>query len=76
MILKEGIDKYWMWYSGIGKSEEHSKWSIGLATASHPLGPWQKHENNPILKDFGYVGGVFHMFYGGAKLFAERIRSR
>ena len=146
MVLKEGIDKYWMWYSGIGESEELSKWSIGLATAADPLGPWTKHPNNPVLEDFGYVGGVvkvrgkyhlytaypinstgpdyspmslavadfpagpwtrwpgnpvlregewgewddggfseaevlysggaFHMFYGGAKLFPERIRSR
>jgi hypothetical protein len=146
MILKEGINKYMMWYSGVGKSEEHSKWSIGLATASDPLGPWKKHEGNPILEDFGYVGGVvkvagkyllytahpigstgpdyspmslatadaptgpwtrwaqnpvlregewgewddggfseaevlysggvFHMFYGGAKLFPQRIQSR
>ena len=58
MILKEGLDKYYMWYSGYGLGDEHRVWSIGLATASHPLGPWKKHEANPILKDFGYVGGV------------------
>ncbi|MFH1918573.1 MAG: hypothetical protein ABIP48_01620 [Planctomycetota bacterium] len=146
MILKEGIDKYLMWYSGLGASGEHPKWSIGLAAAPDPLGPWTKHPKNPVLEDFGYVGGVvkvrgkyylytaypigstgpdyspmalaiadqpagpwtrwsgnpvlkegewgewddggfseaevlysggvFHMFYGGAKLFPERIRSR
>jgi hypothetical protein len=58
MVLKEGPDKYWMWYSATGSSPQHAKWSIGLAAAAHPLGPWKKHQGNPILKDFGYVGGV------------------
>ncbi|NQU23365.1 MAG: hypothetical protein HQ567_18955 [Candidatus Nealsonbacteria bacterium] len=58
MILKEGVDQYTMWYSGHGSSKEHPGWSVGLATASHPLGPWKKHAANPILKRFGYVGGV------------------
>lgn len=29
-----------------------------MATASDPLGPWTKFEGNPLLVDFGYVGGV------------------
>jgi len=58
MILREGPGKYWMWYSATGASPRHAKWSIGLASAAHPLGPWKKHEGNPILNDFGYVGGV------------------
>jgi hypothetical protein len=58
MVVPEGPGKYWMWYSGIGASPAHAKWSVGLATAPHPLGPWQKFAGNPILKDFGYVGGV------------------
>jgi len=56
-VLKEKADKYYMWYSGIKKGQ-HSKWSIGLATASNPLGPWKKYEGNPVLEDFGYIGGV------------------
>jgi hypothetical protein len=44
-----------MWYSGYGKNQ---KWGIGLATASHPLGPWTKYAENPIMDHFGYVGGV------------------
>ena len=56
-ILKEGVDRYLMWYSGRA-ARAGAKWSIGLATASSPLGPWEKHEGNPILEDFGYVGGV------------------
>ena len=55
MIVKEGDQKYSMWYGG--RSEGYT-WSIGLATASHPLGPWKKYEGNPVLKDFGYLGGV------------------
>lgn len=58
MFLKEGEDRWLMWYSGMGSSEEHSHWSIGLATASSPVGPWTKHPQNPLLDDFGYVGGV------------------
>ena len=58
MILKEGADRYFMWYSGMGAAKEHRQWSIGLATADHPLGPWTKYEANPIIKNFGYVGGV------------------
>jgi hypothetical protein len=58
MIMKVGLHNYYMWYSGRGKLEKYQKWSIGLATASSPLGPWKKHGGNPVLEDFGYVGGV------------------
>ncbi len=58
MVLKDGREKYYMWYSGYGSQRQHRKWSIGLATAAHPLGPWKKYDGNPILEDFGYVGGV------------------
>jgi hypothetical protein len=58
MVLKQSPGKCRMWYSATGSSPQHAKWSIGLATAAHPLGPWTKYEKNPILPDFGYVGGV------------------
>lgn len=58
MVLKEGERSYRMWYSGTGAGQKSPHWSIGLATAPHPLGPWTKHPGNPILNDFGYVGGV------------------
>ncbi len=58
MVVKDGHQKYYMWYSGLGRSDKHRKWGIGLAIASHPLGPWQKYDGNPILEDFGYVGSV------------------
>jgi hypothetical protein len=62
-IHKEEKDKYYMWYSGYGKYDDEGddndwKWGIGLATASSPLGPWEKYESNPIMDHFGYVGGV------------------
>ena len=50
-VLKEEGDKFYMWYWASGGN-------IGLAHADNPLGPWTKYENNPILLDFGYVGGV------------------
>ena len=60
-VLKEEADKYYMWYYSSGGN-------IGLAYASSPLGPWEKYEGNPVLLDFGYVGGVvkvngkYHMY--------------
>jgi hypothetical protein len=69
-ILKEGADRYYMWYSGIGKSKKHFKWCIGLATASSPLGPWKKFEGNPVLSNFGYVSGVVKV-KGKYYLYAE-----
>ncbi|MFC1738886.1 hypothetical protein ACFL1G_07560 [Planctomycetota bacterium] len=52
-VLKEEGDKYYMWFGG-----SHGRWDIALATASHPLGPWKEYERNPVLEDFGFVGGV------------------
>jgi hypothetical protein len=54
-VLKEKPGKFVMWYSGAGQS---TPWSIGIATASKPEGPWRKYERNPIIPNFGYVGGV------------------
>ena len=58
IIIKEGINKYYLWYCGHSFDYASEKWSIGLATASSPLGPWEKFENNPIIDDFGYVSAV------------------
>ena len=58
MIVRDSPEKYYMWYSGMGRSRERRGWHIGLATAPSPLGPWKKHEQNPIVEKFGYVGGV------------------
>ncbi|MBN1804580.1 MAG: hypothetical protein JW837_04970 [Sedimentisphaerales bacterium] len=59
MVMKEGVDKYYMWYTGRNpKGPNKERWDMGLATAPGPLGPWTPHENNPLIEDFGYVGGV------------------
>ena len=74
IIIKEGLDKYFMWYCGKNTHEKDPEgafgglWHIGLATASHPLGPWKKHEGNPIIRDFGYnsatvkVEGKYYLY--------------
>jgi len=61
VVMKQGADRYYMWYGGRGEAPEYRGWGIGLATASGPLGPWEKFDGNPIianLEGFGYVGGV------------------
>jgi hypothetical protein len=58
MILKEGTDRYTMWYSGYGTQEKDERWGIGIATSNGPLGPWEKASANPVIPHFGYVGGV------------------
>ncbi len=60
IIIKEGLDKYNLWYCAQGPESAargRRSWDIGLATASHPLGPWKKYEGNPIIEDFGYNSG-------------------
>jgi hypothetical protein len=59
-IVKEGVSSFSMVYSG-HPDREGGTWDIGLATADSPLGPWRKHEGNPVLPDFGYAGGVVRM---------------
>ena len=56
MVIKEA-DTYYMYYTGAGKDWQCR---IGLATAKHPLGPWKKYTNKPIIdhEKFGFVGGV------------------
>ncbi len=55
---EEKEEKFYMWYSAC---DETHRWDVGLATAPHPLGPWTKYEGNPVLVDFGYVGGVLEV---------------
>jgi hypothetical protein len=53
--------KYYMLYgaTGVGRSEgQVNICDIGLATADSPLGPWEKFSGNPVIKDFGYNGGL------------------
>jgi hypothetical protein len=58
VILREAPDKFFMWYCGMGRQEPNKKWSIGLATASSPVGPWTKVSKNPVIDGFGYVSSV------------------
>ena len=37
------------YYEGGMPADAHEEWSMGLATAPSPLGPWAKHPANPIL---------------------------
>jgi len=56
-ILRDAPGKYYMWYSGCGTPKKRG-YSVGLATAPRPEGPWTKHPQNPLIESFGYVGGV------------------
>ena len=64
---------------------------MSMAVADSPEGPWKKYEGNPVLREGNkgewddggfseaevlYHSGVFHMFYGGAKLYKPRIATR
>jgi len=57
-ILREGSGRWAMWYSARQKNRRADGWSVGLATAPSPLGPWTKYKSNPLVKGFGRVGGV------------------
>ena len=65
-VLKEAPGKFLMWYSARSRDDaQRSKgpnmmaiWHVGIARADRPEGPWTKSAQNPILRDFGYVGGV------------------
>jgi len=39
----------WLGFFEGGMGPGSSGWTLGLARASHPLGPWHKHPGNPIL---------------------------
>ncbi len=63
-----GEEKYYMFYNNIGGGKR----GVGLATASHPLGPWKRYENNPVVEWPGgwlcsvmEVDGKLHMYHGG-----------
>eukprot|EP01052_Picozoa_sp_SAG31_P048078 SAG31_NODE_9895_length_1215_cov_1.108423_2_plen_136_part_00 len=42
------FDTYYLYFHGAGIGG-HSSYSIGVASAPHPLGPWKMHTENPIL---------------------------
>jgi beta-xylosidase len=49
---------YYMTYSA--NSYESPLYGVGYATAKHPLGPWTKYADNPILQSPGELVGVGH----------------
>jgi len=59
MVVKDG-GKYHMIYMSAGDSPVGWGWSVSLASADNPLGPWIGYEKNPILvhQRIGYPGGL------------------
>lgn len=51
MVLKEGDEEYYMWYSGDGSGGGARGMDVGLAIAENPLGPWKRYEQNPVMED-------------------------
>ncbi len=49
---------YYLMYSG--NNTRSTRYAIGYATASHPLGPFQKHPDNPITFGPPFVWGAGH----------------
>ena len=45
-IIKDN-DTYYFYYHATGGG---AGYQLGAATSDHPLGPWKKYEDNPILK--------------------------
>ena len=45
-------DTYYLYYHGWAKNPDKWKpgYRIGVATAKHPLGPWEKSEKNPLVE--------------------------
>jgi hypothetical protein len=56
-ILKQGPDRYLMFYYGRGTANGRIG-NVCVAEAEGPLGPWRKYTENPVRPDFGYVSGV------------------
>lgn len=46
-LIRKG-DTYYMLYSG--NNFEGANYAVGYATAKHPLGPFEKADNNPVLE--------------------------
>lgn len=51
-------DTYYLMYSGSGA--DGPQYAIGYATSDSPLGPFEKHPGNPIVKEGGGVFGPGH----------------
>jgi GH43 family beta-xylosidase len=49
---------YYLTYSG--SHFESPEYAVGYATSNSPLGPWKKHEFNPVMKSTAYAHGTAH----------------
>lgn len=49
---------YYLTYSG--SHFENPNYAVGYATSNSPLGPWKKHELNPVMKSTEYAHGTAH----------------
>jgi hypothetical protein len=89
-VLKRN-NKYYLYTEHPINSTAPDYGTISLAIAEKPEGPWTPYAHNPVLKqgppgawDVGgfseaevlYLGGMFHIFYGGCTPHPDRIQSR
>lgn len=57
-VLKRG-NKYYMFYSA--NDFRNPDYAVGYATADHPLGPWMKSEQNPVIsRQMAGINGPGH----------------
>ncbi len=49
---------YYLTYSG--SHFKAPEYAVGYATSNSPLGPWKKHEFNPVMKSTAYARGTAH----------------
>ncbi len=56
VIKHKGL--YYLTYSG--SHFQSPEYAVGYATSDSPLGPWKKHEHNPIMKSTAYAHGTAH----------------
>ena len=70
-VFKDENTYYWYYHA---RSKDNTKWPqsyrLGVATAPTPLGPWKRHEGNPIL-DHGPAGSWDEDSVDGAKILKQ-----
>ena len=67
-FVLEHHGKYYLYYSANGYAQK--EYSVGVAVADHPLGPYTKQENNPILNYIERDGQVLVSGPGHNSFFA------
>jgi beta-xylosidase len=55
-FIFKNSDTYYMMYSANFFGGKH--YAVGYATSDHPLGPFEKTENNPVLEKNTHKGGI------------------